>query len=129
MGGASISGEEGGRGTIDAAGSDRLADGLGRSLVHLGALDGAIEARDPPRVYERFVWVRAREAGFFRPRVAVGDVVEAGTTLGTIIDFFETTRQDLTSPVAGEILFLVVSAAMDADGLVCGIAEGKFSSP
>ncbi len=113
--------EDGGLGRCDPAASDRLVRGMERALRWLGVLEGEIDPRPAPRIHERFVWVRARAAGFFKPLVAVGDTVAAGAALGTIGDFFGTVHEQVVAPVDGEILFLVVSSAMDADGLVCGI--------
>ena len=123
LGVPSIIVEDGGLGVLDPDGAHRLLDGLARALAHLDMSDAAVEPGDTPRLHDRFVSVRAREAGFFRPRVAAGERVATGATLGTVVDFFDRVLEDLVSPVSGEILFLVLSSAMEADGLVCGIAE------
>ena len=113
--------EDGGLGVCDPAAADRLIAGARNSLHHLGLLAGPARTMPSPHVYESFVWIRSQGAGFFRPEVAVGDTVEAGARLGTVCDFFGATREEITSPVAGRILFLVVSAALSEAGLICGV--------
>lgn len=115
--------EDGGAGRLDPASSDRLVDGVRRVLRALGMVadEGAGEPPTPQRTLDRFLWVRAGRAGFFRPAVAVGNAVAAGAPLGTVVDMFGAVLDEPRAPADGIVLFLVVSAAMAADGLVCGI--------
>lgn len=113
--------EDGGVGVWDANGADRLLAGARNALRELGVLPGPAHATMPPKVYETFVWVRSRCSGFFKPRVAVGDAVAAGTLLGSIGDFFGAVQEQVRSPADGEVLFLVVSSAIAEAGLICGI--------
>lgn len=117
--------EDGGAGVYDEAASGRMLDGANNVLRALGVLPGGVRNTPPPRRFGRFVWVRAREAGFFKPRRKVGDELAAGAVLGTISDFFGRTIEEITTDTAGQVLFLVVSAAIGKGGLICGIgAEG-----
>jgi uncharacterized protein len=113
--------EDGGAGVFDATAADRMFFGLENALRALGALPGGTRPVPPPHRYCRFVWFRSRHAGFFKPSVQVGDHVAAGGTLGTIGDFYGRTLETVTAEAAGRVLFLVVSAAVKASGLICGI--------
>lgn len=113
--------EDGGVGVFDPAGADRLLEGAENALRHLGVLPGVARTMPPPSTYDNFVWVRSRQAGFFKPCVAAGDTVAAGAALGAISDFFGAVQEEIASPVDGKVLFLVVSSAIAEAGLICGI--------
>jgi predicted deacylase len=121
MGVPAIIVEDGGLGACDPAAVERLVEGAENMLRHLGLLHGAARAMPLPQVYDSFVWIRSPAAGFFRPQVSVGDLVQAGSTLGAVSDFFGSILEEVTSPASGRILFLVVSSALAEDGLICGI--------
>jgi len=113
--------EDGGAGVYDAAAADGMLAGAENVLRLLGALPGGAQPMPAPHLYRRFIWVRSRQAGFFRPRVRVGDTVAAGDLLGTVGDFFGATIEEITAEAAGRVLFLVVSAAVGSPGLLCAI--------
>jgi predicted deacylase len=98
-----------------------MFQGAEHALRALGGVPGGARNVPKPHRYGRFVWVRSCEAGFFKPAVQIGGVVEAGGTLGTINDFFGRTIETITAGAAGRVLFLIVSAAVKANGLICGI--------
>ncbi len=116
--------EDGGAGIYDAAAAERMLGGAENVLRALGVLPGGARKMPPPHQFDRFVWVRSREAGFFKPRCKVGDELAAGAVLGTINDFFGRTIEEITTDTAGQVLFLVVSAAIGKAGLICGIGAG-----
>ena len=113
--------EDGGAGMYSADAADRMVAGAQNVLRSLGVLTGPVRNTPPPRLFEAFLWLRARKAGFFKPRVRVGDDVAAGEILGTVGDFFGRSVEEIVVPQAGQVLFLVVSPAISADGLICGI--------
>jgi predicted deacylase len=121
LGVPAIIAEDGGLGVCDPTAAGRLLAGAQNALRALGVLAGGARAMPPPRVYENFIWVRSRHAGFFKPCVAVGDTVAAGAVLGSIGDFFGAVREEITNPTGGQVLFLVVSSAIAEAGLICGI--------
>ena len=121
LGVPAIIAEDGGAGIYDAKAADGMLAGAENVLRLLGVLPGGARAVPKPHRYGRFVWVRSRDAGFFRAAVQVGDEVAAGATLGTINDFYGRTLETVTAQAAGRVLFLVVSAAIKASGLICGI--------
>jgi predicted deacylase len=123
LGVPAIIAEDGGVGIYDPALAARMRAGAENLLRSLGSLEGPVRVNPPPRVFSAFVWLRSETAGFFKPAVAVGAEVAAGTVLGTIRDFFGRTVETIVSPVAGQLLFLVVSPAIGRDGLICGIGR------
>jgi predicted deacylase len=113
--------EDGGAGVYADDVAQRMLDGAENVLRSLGALAGAVRNTPPPRQFESFVWQRSPHAGFFKPRVQVGDTVAAGTVLGTIGDFFGRTVAEIVAEADGQILFFVISPAIAQNGLICGI--------
>jgi hypothetical protein len=113
--------EDGGAGVYDAIAADRMLAGAANCLRSLGVLPGGAREVPKPHVFGRFAWVRSVRAGFFKPAVQVGEMVEEGAALGTIGDFFGRTLETVVAESSGRVLFLVVSAAVKASGLICGI--------
>lgn len=113
--------EDGGAGVYDAAAADGMLAGAKSVLRSLGVLPGGARPVTAPTKYGRFVWIRSRHAGFFKPRIKVGDDVAAGDLIGTVGDFFGATVEEITAEAAGRVLFLVVSAAVGSPGLICAI--------
>jgi len=113
--------EDGGAGVYDPVLAERMFLGAENALLTLGVLPGGARAVAKPHRYGRFDWVRAAQAGFFRVAVQVGDSVAAGATLGSIVDFEGRVRETVAATASGRVLFLVVSAAVKQNGLICGI--------
>ena len=113
--------EDGGAGLYDAEATDRMLRGVENVLRSLDVLPGGARNMPPPRRFAKFAWVRTRAPGFFRHAVKVGDELAAGQSLGTLVDFFGRTIEDVTAPEMGQVLFMVVSPAITKQGLICGI--------
>jgi uncharacterized protein len=84
-----------------------------RVLRHLGVLPGTVAPAEGQRVYDTFAWMRAEATGLLHPKVAVGDHVEEGQDVGTIVDYFGNPLQELRAVTSGEVGFLVTSLAMN----------------
>lgn len=84
-----------------------------RVLRHLGALQGEVPPAEGQRVYDTFAWMRAEASGLFHPTVDVGDQVAQGQLVGSIVDYFGETLQELQAVTDGEVGFLVTSLAMN----------------
>jgi predicted deacylase len=125
LGVAAVIAEDGNAGVYDAAIAERMFSGAENALRALGVVPGGARSVAKPHRYARFVWMRSREAGFFRPAVKVGDTVATGAPIGTIIDFFGHTRATISAEAAGRVLFMIVSAAIKANGLICGIGADQ----
>ncbi len=116
--------EDGGAGRYDAAIAGRMLEGVENVLRSLEVLPGGARNLPPPRRFERFSWIRSEAAGFFRHEIEVGEDVAAGQRLGRLVDFHGAEIEEVRTPDAGRVLFLVVSPAIGRKGLICGIGVG-----
>src|ERR1700688_1700652 len=98
-----------------------MLEGVENVLRSLEVLDRPVRNVPPPRQFRRFSWVRSREAGFFRAEVKVGDEIRAGQKLGVLVDFYGQPREEVTSVDKGQVLFMVVSAAIGRSGVISGV--------
>jgi predicted deacylase len=95
--------------------------GLQRVFQRLEMLDGTPEPQSPPMLVREFKWVRAERGGFFRKAISAGDTLEPGGLIGQMVDLWGTPRAEITSPVAGIVLFVTTSPAIVDGGLLVGI--------
>lgn len=105
--------EVGGQGSWTPAEVAQMAHGLRNSLMHLGALEGAV-ASAPTTVLETFDWVRSAHDGLWRMNCAVGDTVKKDQILGVVTDYLGETLQSAVAPSDGVVLFLVGTLATNA---------------
>jgi predicted deacylase len=113
--------EAGGIGQLQTEAVDMHLRGLRRALQLLEMLDGALEPLPEPTLIHDFVWIRAERGGFFRKAIAAGDHLAVGGLIGTMVDLWGVPRQQISSPVAGIVLFVTTSPAIKDDGLLVGI--------
>jgi hypothetical protein len=120
--------EAGGQGIWDEDSVGTLQAGVLRAMAHVGMIDplapghvackglgaSAFEGVRAPVVLDQWVWLRSDADGLFYPAVAVGTQVRAGQNLGRVADLDGNTRQSLSAPIDGTILFLVTALAMNA---------------
>jgi len=105
--------ESGGQGIWPPKAVKLLTDGVDRLLRHLGMVAGTPPKELPTQVLGRFPWLRSEHDGFFYPQVAVGQAVTEGERVGIVTDYQGNVLQTAVSPVAGEVLFLVSSLAIN----------------
>jgi uncharacterized protein len=83
---------------------------------------------DPPppnqRLATRFIWPRAKSAGWWQAETHAGAEVRAGERLGAVLDPFGDELEVVTAPEAGVVLFLTTSPAVAEDGLLMGLGGG-----
>jgi len=113
--------EAGGVGQLDSDAVALHLSGLRRVLQSLGMLAGEPEPRPAPMRMREFVWLRAARGGFFRRRVAAGDTVTAGQTIGETVDLWGEPCATTRSPVGGVALFVTTSPAIAENGLIVGV--------
>jgi predicted deacylase len=104
--------------------------------AHLRGLNGVLAllgmAGDPaaaagssaaqPACLRRFVWLRCQHEGWWESSVQAGDNVSQGQAMGTVTSIDGTqTRQTITAPAGGVVMFLTTSPAVAADGLLLGL--------
>jgi predicted deacylase len=113
--------EVGGQGVWNEAEVGAHMESTMRVLRHLGVLPGDVRPVESQRIYDTFAWMRADVGGLFHPLVGVGDRVEQGQPVGTIVDYFGATLQELNAVESGEVGFLVTSLAMNVGDPVLAI--------
>ncbi len=77
-----ITPEAGGCGLMEEDAIRAHTDGLTNALRQAGMLDGEPATRDDLRMVSRFIWLRAREAGWWAADVAAGDEVARRAATG-----------------------------------------------
>lgn len=113
--------EAGGMGQLQQDAVDLLQTGVLRVLTHLRMLETAVPDCAQPTLLRSFEWLYCQNAGMFYPSVATNESVDVGSVVGSIGSLFGETLEEITSPVAGRVLFLTSSPAVVNDGLLMGI--------
>jgi predicted deacylase len=115
--------ESGGRGLAIEADVQRHIDGVLNIWRTLGLLKDAPPVRTPPPQHVAAnIWLRSEHAGIFLCRVAPGDRVSRGQTLGEMVDLLGNHLANIQAPDTGFILFTVTSPAIKKDGLLLAVA-------
>jgi len=89
----------------------RGVDGVENVMAYLDMTDQPDREIPDARVYERSRWVRATlgHGGFFFPTANLGDDVEAGDKLGSVVDPLTDAELAVTSSIPGEIIGMAVA--------------------
>ena len=120
-----ITPEAGGCGLLEEEAVDAHVRGLGNVLRALGMLPGDVEPPErPQRLVRRFIWPRAKAAGWWQPDVRPGEPVAAGARLGAVCDLFGEELEVVSAPEAGVPLFVTSSPAVADDGILLGLGAG-----
>ncbi len=114
--------ESGQVGQLDPVSQAIHVQGVFDVLHLLGFLEGDPTPHTAPQVYTRFVWSRASQQGFWRPRVHPGDRIALGALAGILHDVYGETLEEVRSPEAGEVLFTASSFAIGADDPLFAVA-------
>ena len=90
---------------------ERGVKGVENVMAFLNMTAGVDQEIPDARVYEKSRWVRTApgNGGFFFPTAELGAKVKKGDTLGTVVDPLTDERNEVTSPVSGEIIGMAVS--------------------
>jgi predicted deacylase len=114
--------ESGRCGLVEEEAIQRHVDGVRNIWRTLGVLaDAPPKQVEPPRVLSKFEWLRSEHEGIFECSVRVSDQVDAGQSLGRMIDLLGNPLAEVTSPSAGVVLFTVTSPAIKQGGLLLGV--------
>lgn len=116
--------ESGQNGLVDRPSVERHVAGLQNVARLLGVLPGEPTPVEPAREHEGWHWLRTPDAGWWQPAVPVGAFVEGGALLGTVTGVLGEPLQEIFAPEAGTLMFLTSSPAVQADGLLLGLAKG-----
>jgi hypothetical protein len=110
-----VLGEVGGQGRWPETDVALHATGLLRALHVAGLIpEPPAGPRRATRVLPSEAWLRSEVTGFWHPAVEVGQEVSKGQIVGEVQDAFGTALRVVEAPLAGVVLFLVSSLAMNA---------------
>ncbi len=89
---------------------ERGAEGVENVMAYLDMTEQPEREIPDARVYERSRWVRTAvgNGGFFFPTANLGDLVQAGDSLGKIVDPLTDETFEVLSPIPGEIIGMAV---------------------
>ncbi|MGI9309091.1 MAG: succinylglutamate desuccinylase/aspartoacylase family protein [Gammaproteobacteria bacterium] len=89
----------------------RGVDGVQNVMAFLDMIDGDNSETPDARIYEHSKWVRAEvgKGGFFFPTAALGDTIDTGDSLGTVVDPLTDASYEVTASTPGEIIGMAVS--------------------
>jgi len=104
-----ITAESGGLGLTDHASVAAQEAGALSVVAHLGIQDLPSVRVDKPVWIDGGQVVRAKTTGVWHPRVEKMQSVAAGTLLGRVLDPFGAVLEEVRSPFAGEMLYIVAT--------------------
>jgi predicted deacylase len=99
--------ETGCLGQVDNASIALVERGVAGLLRHLGMRAAGPAPVEAPVWIARSEVLRAGVSGIFYPAVEHGTTVAGGAKLGRITDFHGNTLEEITSPFAGEVLYVL----------------------
>jgi uncharacterized protein len=104
--------ESGGLARTDEESIRAIERGVSGVLKHLGMqADGPAPVGQPIWI-DRSEVLRSSGTGIFYPAVERGHTVAAGTLIGRVTDFHGATIEEIRSPFAGEVLYLIGTPAI-----------------
>jgi hypothetical protein len=89
----------------------RNVDGVFRLLRYLGMVPGPVELVSHPIWFERTEVLTSPATGVWHPVVERGEIVQAGTLIGYVTDFFGDRVAEVRAPFPGEMLYVVATPA------------------
>jgi hypothetical protein len=104
-----ITTETGGLGRVDDDGADLAEAGVFNLLRHLKMLPGEPKRVTKPVWITKIEVLRSPAAGTFYVRVKPSQQVAEGEVLGVLMDFFGNRIQEVRSPFAGIVLYIVAT--------------------
>ena len=113
--------EAGGRGLLEDAARQSLANGVLNVMRSVGMLSPTSEQAGGVTLFRRFVWLYSPVAGWWEPAIAVGDSVAAGTVVGTVGTVLRDTTEPIIAPDGGVVLFMTSVPPVAENGILMGI--------
>jgi predicted deacylase len=112
----------------DEASIVRLERAVGGWLKLLGMRATGPDPVEHPIWIDRNEVLTSRHTGIWYPLVERGQTVAQGTLIGRVTDFFGNTLQEIRSPFAGDVLYVVGTPAMN-EGEPVGFIGQVSSNP
>lgn len=104
-----ITTETGLLGRVDTSGADLAEAGVFNLLRHFRMLPGEPQRVEHPVWFDRAEVLRSPATGIFQAQVQPDQTVAQGTLLGVLTDFFGHPVQEIRSPFAGVVLYIVAT--------------------
>jgi hypothetical protein len=104
--------ESGGMARIDEADIARIEHGIAGLMKHLEMRSTGPDPVANPILIERSEVLRSTTTGIFHAAVEKGHTVAKGTLIGRITDFHGKVIEEIRSPFAGEILYVIGTPAI-----------------
>jgi hypothetical protein len=124
-----LTAESGGWSRTDEESIARVERGVAGVLKHLGMrADGPLPVANPVWLGRNEV-LRSRFTGLLYPMVEPGQTVAQGTIVARVTDFHGTVLEEIRSPFAGEILYVVATPPITKGEPVGFVAERAAAIP
>lgn len=96
-------------------------EGVLRLAKLMGMIDTAPAHRRAPILLDRYLWVPASEAAFYRYRVKPGDKIGKGMVIAEGVDMTGATIATVEAPADGYILWTLTHALVSKDQFITGL--------
>lgn len=96
-------------------------EGVLRLARLLGMIDDAPAPRRAPVLLDRYLWVPAPEAAFYRYRAKPGDKVSKGNLIAEGVDMRNRKVADVVAPSDGYLLWTLTHALVNRDQFIAGV--------
>lgn len=90
-------------------------EGAFRVMRHLGMLPGGAQPIERPIWIDPSEVLTSPDTGLWSPAVSADQHIQKGDLIGRLTDYFGATLAEVRSPLAGVVLYVVVSPAMSRD--------------
>jgi hypothetical protein len=121
--------ESGGWSRTDEESIDRVEQGVAGVLRHLKMRAGGPDPVAHPVWLGRNEVLRSAFTGLLYPMVEPGQTVAQGTLLARVTDFHGTVLEEIRSPFAGEVLYIVATPPISRGEPVGFVAERAAGGP
>lgn len=105
--------ESGGQGLWPPESVGVLRKGLDGLMRHLGMLEGPVPEPLAIHLLNHSIGLRSEYNGLYYARVRAGQTVDIGQDLGCVTDFQGNVLQSVVAPIAGIVLYIVSSLAIN----------------
>ena len=117
--------ESGGLARTDEESIARIERGIAGLMKHLGMRPEGPAPVEHPIMLERSEVLRSGVTGIFYPAVERGHTVAQGTLIGRITDFHGRVLEEIRSPFAGEILYVIATPPISKGEPVAYVATAR----
>jgi len=117
----SITVEAGHAGTVEPEDVDALVNGSLNVMRYLKMLPGPVTMVEHPVWIEKVVTISSEQTGMFYPLVKRGSLVEQGTRVGYVTDYFGKTIFEARSPAAGVVLYICAVPSMVSGNVIANV--------